>query len=83
MQLGMQTLTLAVEDEGGKEEGQSERLGPVGLSWCENQHLRFSVTQVKSLENNRFTNVHQSMPDLSFFTSSDGRLAGGEAGRGA
>lgn len=27
--------------------------------------------------------MHQSAPDLSFFTSSEGRLAGGEAGRGA
>lgn len=32
---------------------------------------------------NGFTNMHQSMPDLSFFTSSEGRLAGGEVGRGA
>jgi len=30
-----------------------------------------------------FTNMHQSMPDLSFFTSTAGRLIGGEAGRGS
>lgn len=52
-----------------------------------NQHL-FSLkishsSALKSLEN-RFTNMHQSMPDLSFFASTEGRLAGGgEAGGGA
>lgn len=36
---GMQTLTLVEEDEGEEEEEQWERLGPVELSWCENEHL--------------------------------------------
>lgn len=41
----MQTLTLAEEDEGEKEEEVSERLGLVELSWCDNQ----SVWEVRIL----------------------------------
>ena len=45
--------------------------------WDWPQNLRIPT------EKDLFTNMHQSAPDLSFFTSSVGRLAGGEAGRGA
>lgn len=84
--VGMQSLTLAEEEDVGEEEAeQSERLDPMELSWKSalvwdflNSLVVFCLTSLK-----HFRNMHQTTSDLSFFTSTGGRLVGGEGGRGA